>query len=157
MQEMWVWSLGWESPLEGGMATNFSILVWTIPWTEEPRGLRFIGLHRIRYNWSNCVHTHAYLPICLNFLKFKFSAPNLAAKPMQFGKTSVLFITVSPNSKHCTWQRRLRRIFTEWRKVLKELTDMTVEIPPIGGNHKGGDVVGWWWTKSTEVIKAERR
>ena len=29
-------SLGWEDPLEEGMATLSSILAWIIPWTEEP-------------------------------------------------------------------------------------------------------------------------
>ena len=29
-------SLGWEDPLEKGMATHSSILAWRIPWTEEP-------------------------------------------------------------------------------------------------------------------------
>ena len=36
MQETWLLSLGWEDPLEKGMATHSSILVWRIPWTEEP-------------------------------------------------------------------------------------------------------------------------
>ena len=36
MQETWVWSMGWEVPLEKGMATHYSILAWRIPWTEEP-------------------------------------------------------------------------------------------------------------------------
>jgi len=31
MQETWVWSLGWEDPLEEGMATHSSILAWRIP------------------------------------------------------------------------------------------------------------------------------
>ena len=35
-QETWVRSLGWEIPLEEGMATHSSILAWRIPWTEEP-------------------------------------------------------------------------------------------------------------------------
>ena len=39
VQEPWVWSLGWEDPLERGMATHSSILAWRIPWTEEPGGL----------------------------------------------------------------------------------------------------------------------
>ena len=39
MQETWVQFLCWEDPLEKGMATNSSILVWRIPWTEEPGGL----------------------------------------------------------------------------------------------------------------------
>ena len=36
MQETRVQSLGWEDPLEKGMATHSSILAWRIPWTEEP-------------------------------------------------------------------------------------------------------------------------
>ena len=36
MQEMQVRSLGQEDPLEDGMATHSGILVWRIPWTEEP-------------------------------------------------------------------------------------------------------------------------
>ena len=32
MQETWVQSLGWEDPLEEGMATYSSILAWRIPW-----------------------------------------------------------------------------------------------------------------------------
>ena len=38
------WSLGWEYPLEKGMATHSSILDWRIPWTEEPGGLQSMGL-----------------------------------------------------------------------------------------------------------------
>ena len=36
---MQVQSLGWENPLEEGMATHSSILAWRIPWTEESVGL----------------------------------------------------------------------------------------------------------------------
>ena len=36
MQESWIQSLGQEDPLEEAMATHSSILVWKIPWTEEP-------------------------------------------------------------------------------------------------------------------------
>ena len=43
MQESWVQSLGWEDPLEKGMATHCSILAWRIPWTEEPGGLQSKG------------------------------------------------------------------------------------------------------------------
>ena len=44
MQEMQVQSLGWEDPLEKGMATHSSMLAWRIPWTEEPDRLQSIGL-----------------------------------------------------------------------------------------------------------------
>ena len=39
IQESWIRSLGWEDPLENGMATYFSIFAWKIPWMEEPGGL----------------------------------------------------------------------------------------------------------------------
>ena len=39
MQETRPWSLGWEDPLEKGMAAHSSILAWEIPGTEEPGGL----------------------------------------------------------------------------------------------------------------------
>ena len=39
MQETQVQSLGREDPLEKGLATHSSILVWRIPWTEEPGGV----------------------------------------------------------------------------------------------------------------------
>ena len=45
-QEMWVQSLGWEDPLEDGIATHSSVLAWRIPWTEEPGRPWFIGSHR---------------------------------------------------------------------------------------------------------------
>ena len=50
MWESWVKSLGWEDPLEKGIATHSSILVWRTPWTEEPGGLQSVGLPRVRHN-----------------------------------------------------------------------------------------------------------
>ena len=44
---MWVRFLGQEDALEEGMATHSSILVWRIPWPEEPGGLQSIGLQRV--------------------------------------------------------------------------------------------------------------
>ena len=43
-QETWVQSLGQENPLEKEMATHSSILVWEIPWSEEPGELQSMGL-----------------------------------------------------------------------------------------------------------------
>ena len=39
-EEMWISSLDWEDLLEKGMVTHSTILVWRIPWTEEPGGLQ---------------------------------------------------------------------------------------------------------------------
>ena len=46
MQETQVQALGWEDPLEQKMATHISILAWESPWTEEPGGLKFVGLQK---------------------------------------------------------------------------------------------------------------
>ena len=43
MQETQVWSLGWEDPLEKGMAIHSNILAWRIPWTEKSGGLQSWG------------------------------------------------------------------------------------------------------------------
>ena len=50
--EMQVQSLGWEDPLEEGMATHTSILAWRIPRTEEPGGLS----HRQESDMHTCKH-----------------------------------------------------------------------------------------------------
>ena len=50
MRETWVRSLGREDPLEKEMATHSSILVWRIPWTEEPGGLQSMGLQRVGHD-----------------------------------------------------------------------------------------------------------
>ena len=50
MQEIHVQSLGWEDPLEKGMATYSSILAWEIPWAEEPGGLQSRGSQRVGHD-----------------------------------------------------------------------------------------------------------
>ena len=47
MQETQVRFLGL---LEKEMATHSSILVWKIPWTEEPGGLQFMGSQRVGHD-----------------------------------------------------------------------------------------------------------
>ena len=50
MQETQVPSLSWEDSLEKEMATHSSILVWRIPWTEEPSRLQSTGSQRVRHD-----------------------------------------------------------------------------------------------------------
>ena len=52
MQEMRVWCLGAEDPLEKEMATHSTLLAWEMPWTEEPGGLQSMGLQREGHNWA---------------------------------------------------------------------------------------------------------
>ena len=47
--ETWVPSVGWEDPLEKGMANHSSILAWRIPRTEEPGGLQSMGSQRVAH------------------------------------------------------------------------------------------------------------
>ena len=60
MQETQIQSRGWDDPSEEGMATQSSILVWRIPWTEKPGGLQSMGSQRIGHNWSDWAH-----PLCI--------------------------------------------------------------------------------------------
>ena len=49
MQETWVHSLGWEDPLEKGMASQSSVFAWRILWIEEPGTQQSMGsVHGVR-------------------------------------------------------------------------------------------------------------
>ena len=61
MQETQVWSLGWEDPLEKGMATHPSILALRIPWTEEPGRLQSLGSQRVGHGWATTIHKVRWL------------------------------------------------------------------------------------------------
>ena len=50
VQKTQVQSLGWEDPLEKGMATHSSILAWKIPGTEDPYRLQSMGSQRVRHD-----------------------------------------------------------------------------------------------------------
>ena len=68
MWETWIGSLGWEDPMEKGMATHSSILAWRIPWTEKLGRLQSVGSQRIIHDWM----TFPFINTCylLSFLKF---------------------------------------------------------------------------------------
>ena len=60
MLETWARSLGWENPLEEGMATHSSILAWRTPWTEEPGGLQSMG-SQSQTRLRDRAHTHTLI------------------------------------------------------------------------------------------------
>ena len=67
--ETQVQSLGQEDPLEKEMATHSSILVWKIPWMEEPGRLRSMGSQRVGHDWTTSlslalVRVFTSLPAC---------------------------------------------------------------------------------------------
>jgi len=57
MQEMWVQFLGQKDPLEKEMATQFNILAWEIPWTEEPSKIQSMVSQRVGHDLVT-KHTH---------------------------------------------------------------------------------------------------
>ena len=59
MQETQVWPLGWEDPLEKGMAINSSILAWRIPRTKEPGRLHTVYGITQSQMWLKQLSTHA--------------------------------------------------------------------------------------------------
>ena len=58
MQEIQVWSLGQEDPLEKEMGSHPSILAWRILWPEEPGRLQSMGSHELELAWW--LHHHHY-------------------------------------------------------------------------------------------------
>ena len=49
MRETWVQSLGWEDPLEEGMATHSSIPAWRIP---KDREAWWATVHGVAKSWT---------------------------------------------------------------------------------------------------------
>ena len=58
MWETWLWSLGWEDPLEKGKATHSSILAWRVPWTVA-KGWTWLS------NFHFSSHNLAYISLVL--------------------------------------------------------------------------------------------
>ena len=71
-QGTWIWSLGWEDPLEKEMATHSSIRAWEIPWTEEPGRLQSRGSQS--RTWLNQhVHGHIVLIRIENIARYRIT------------------------------------------------------------------------------------
>ena len=61
MSETWVRSLGWEDPLEEGMATYPNILAWRIPTTEESGRQELDMTEQL----STCYIIYSYVCVCV--------------------------------------------------------------------------------------------
>ena len=88
LQDTWVWFLNQEDPLEMGMATHSSILIWKISWTEEPGGLQSMGLQKVGHHWVTktylqkkiyCFQINAsvMLRVFVLYLPFRVGLPTL--------------------------------------------------------------------------------
>ena len=81
-------TVDWEYPLEMEIATNFSILAWKIPWTEEPRGLQSMRSQRVGHHLTNKQQQQQYhLSLIVN----------LRSKDVTRRNFLCLHIPISPN------------------------------------------------------------
>ena len=75
MQEMGVPSLGWEDPLEKGIATHSSMLAWRIPCREEPGG----------YSPGGHTESDTTKQLTQHFLTNMYHQPRYSDEEMQTG------------------------------------------------------------------------
>ena len=96
MQETWVWSLGQEDPLEKEMVTHSSILVWTIPWTEEPGGWWPIELQGVKHNLVTKPPPPPYTYTYICYLLFSRSVMSDSFQPHGLQHTRLPCPSLSP-------------------------------------------------------------
>ena len=80
-QEMWVWSLDWEDPLEESMATRSSVLAWRTPWTEEPGRLQSM---ESQLKWLSTKHAQ-----CIKKQRHHFTNKDLRSESYGFSSSHV--------------------------------------------------------------------
>ena len=120
MQEIWVQSLGWEYPLEEGMATHSSSLAWRIPWTEEPGGLQSMGCKsQTRLTWAESdmperlsTHTKFMLSLTNNIVCSHRPPPHMSYS-----------LTFHVGSQNKDWQHRLCTQTAAWLAVWVTMGD----------------------------------
>ena len=123
MQEILVWSLGWEDLLEKEMATHSSILAWRIPWTEEPGGLQSMGLPRVGHDWvTKATHptwkAKGYTKI-QNWLKMYPGIEMLSHGSLWYGRETLLRVTNSFLFWPCCTACRILVPTWDWTQALR--------------------------------------
>ena len=83
MRETWVWSLGWEDPLEKRKATHSGILAWRIPWTD----------HGVPKSWT--LHLTVWKPKRKGTVREKYN--------LRLWKSNILYFNVWQNGN--IWNR----------------------------------------------------
>ena len=79
-RETRVQSLGWEDPLEKGMAAHSNILTWRIPWTEEPGGLQSMASQSDMTVWLTHDKTNRWGVASMDEQKMWFLDLNIRVK-----------------------------------------------------------------------------
>ena len=162
--ENWVWSLGWDDPLQKGMATHSSILAWKIPWTEEHGKLHFMEWQRHQHDWvTNTLHSHQ---LCTRVFTF----PHLywcLGNPDTNCCTSEVWEMVSPCGFTCLLVRLNLNLNLSWVwaglklsiKKKKKKTELMTSGPITSWHIEGGKWKHWqilfsWALKSLLNVTA---
>ena len=126
--ETWVWSLGWEDPLEEEMASFSSILAWKIPQTEEPGGLQSIGHKELDTTewliwsdliWCLCVLGWGALPEWLSGKNLPADAghmgsiPGLGRSPLEENGKPIWYSCLGNPMDRGAWWATVHRIAKE--------------------------------------------
>ena len=107
-----VQSLGWEDPLEKGMATHASIVAWRISWTSEPGRLQSMESQRVRHNWATNTITHYWL-LTLGETDVKCDLKTWTYLP-------ITQCTEWYYYSNCRWGRNIDKghsLICEWRRI----------------------------------------
>ena len=117
MQDTWVWTLGWEDPLEEGMATHFSILAWRIPWTEEPGGLQPMGSQRVGHNWPTKHSTAQDVWILKNYSFIYRKSKTTGAEATWFLDLPICHIKKVQLDKKIIEKKKLMNNTESWQSI----------------------------------------
>ena len=108
VQEMWVWFLDQEDPLEKEMATHSTILAWEIPWTEESGGLQSMGWQELDTTWWLNHHqpphhcsNDCYIALCPQMVE------DMRSKRQKQGFSSFLLLPVIDLVNLCFYRARV--------------------------------------------------
>ena len=119
MQETWVWSLGWEGPLEKTWLPTPVFLPGESPETEEPGRLQSMGSQRVGHNWAANTHTQTHTSVIKKLSVFPINTLRL----IMAGHSFLLIIPLPWLGQRCHMkaQRALNQAWLNgcihsWRK-----------------------------------------
>ena len=109
-----VQSLGWEDPLEKGMATHSNSLVWRITLIEKPGRLWAMGSQRVRHNRNDLAWHGVYVVVCLHlyFIYFLWLFPVSHSQYLYSEKYSTLWalppiVDLTPSVTMTSMQKKI--------------------------------------------------
>ena len=126
--EIWVWSLGWENPLEEGLATQSSIFAWRIPMN---RGAWWATVHGVAKSWK-------WLYIYCILLYFEYFG-HLIGRAYSLEK--ILMLGKIEGRRRREWQSM------KWLGCITDSVDMSLsKLQEIGKDRQAWHASGATWS-----------